>query len=112
MGSLALCVLRNREMLAEIKVEEKMREGHIVRDSRGHWQSYDLIDGLPDVDVQAILEDREGYLWFGTETGVSRYDGESFVTFTTEDGLAHNDVWDFQMHTKATTGQQLLDIPA
>ena len=69
-----------------------MREGHIVRDGRGHWQSYDLIDGLPDVDVQAILEDREGYLWFGTETGVSRYDGESFVTFTAEDGLAHNDV--------------------
>jgi len=60
---------------------------------KGHWESYALIDGLPAVDVFAILEDREGYLWFGTEGGgVSRYDGESFVTLTTENGLADNSV--------------------
>jgi len=46
----------------------------------------------------SILEDREGYLWFGTQGGgVSRYeargpDGEQFVTFTTEDGLANSNV--------------------
>jgi DNA-binding NtrC family response regulator/ligand-binding sensor domain-containing protein len=58
---------------------------------RGHWESYALIDGLPDVNVLAILEDSGGYLWFGTEDGgVSRYDGQSFTNFTTEDGLAGN----------------------
>ena len=68
-----------------------MRERRIVRHNKGHWESYALIDGLPDVNVLAILEDKEGYLWFGTEDGgVSRYDGQSFVTFTTKDGLAGN----------------------
>jgi len=38
-----------------------------------------------------MVEDREGHLWFGTRGGgVSRYDGERFTTFTTEDGLIHN----------------------
>ena len=58
----------------------------------GHWESYALIDGLPNVNVAAILEDREGYLWFGTEEGVSRYDGDSFATLNVEDGLAGNRV--------------------
>jgi DNA-binding NtrC family response regulator len=43
-----------------------------------------------------MLEDRGGDLWLGTDTpiaeGVSRYrpEGEEFVTFTAEDGLADN----------------------
>jgi len=37
------------------------------------------------------LEDREGNLWFATNGGgVSRYDGQNFVTITTKDGLASN----------------------
>ena len=44
-------------------------------------------------NVMSILLDREGHLWFGTSgDGVSRYDGQSFVTFTTADGLANNNV--------------------
>ena len=70
-----------------------MREILVPQHKKGHWESYALIDGLPDVNVLTILEDREGYLWFGTEDGgVSRYDGQSFRTFTTADGLAHNHV--------------------
>ena len=38
-------------------------------------------------------EDRRGRLWFGTAfEGLIRYDGEAFVTFTTEDGLAGDTV--------------------
>ena len=40
--------------------------------------------------VHAIYRDTGGVLWFGTEGGVSRYDGDEFTTFTTQDGLAHN----------------------
>ena len=32
-------------------------------------------------------------MWFGTAGGVSRYDGEVFINFTTEDGLVSNNVW-------------------
>ena len=48
-------------------------------------------NGLAHNEVQCILEDREGRLWFGTwGRGVSRYDGKQFVTFTTQNGLAHD----------------------
>ena len=55
-------------------------------------------DGLGSNRVLDGIEDRYGQLWFATDAGVSRYtgasnpkeeiDGEAFVTFTTEDGLA------------------------
>jgi ligand-binding sensor domain-containing protein len=42
--------------------------------------------------VSSIVEDHSGNLWFGTLSGVSRYDGVSWRTFTTSDGLANNNV--------------------
>ncbi len=60
----------------------------------GHWSVYDPTNGLVDSIVQAIVEDQQGSLWFGTlHGGVCRFDGQSFTTFTTEDGLAGNEVW-------------------
>ena len=40
--------------------------------------------------VYTIYQDRAGYIWFATEEGISQYDGEKFVNFTTSDGLASN----------------------
>jgi two-component system sensor histidine kinase ChiS len=34
-----------------------------------------IADGLPNNDVRAIVQDRRGFLWFGTEDGLARYDG-------------------------------------
>jgi len=57
---------------------------------KGVWKNYTALDGLADNMVNAIGQDREGALWFGTYRGVSRYDGKEFITFTNEDGLAHD----------------------
>ena len=40
-----------------------------------------------------MLEDRRGVLWFGTNGGLSRYDGAAFTTYTRSDGLGSHDVW-------------------
>ena len=43
------------------------------RSDRGHFTTFTTEDGLAANSVRAILEDREGVLWFGTEGGgVSR----------------------------------------
>ncbi|MCB1037437.1 MAG: hypothetical protein KDD47_26640 [Acidobacteria bacterium] len=38
-------------------------------------------DGLSQSSVFAILQDREGFLWFGTESGLDRWDGRDFLHF-------------------------------
>jgi len=67
---------------------------------RGTWRTYDSSDGLTSMYVHDVHQDREGMLWFASGSyswyggsGVSRYDGKDFVTFTTEDGLVSNSVW-------------------
>ncbi|MEM1057146.1 MAG: two-component regulator propeller domain-containing protein [Bacteroidota bacterium] len=38
-------------------------------------------DGLSQSIVNAVLQDRQGYLWFGTEDGLNRYDGARFAVY-------------------------------
>ena len=42
--------------------------------------------GASPGDVFAITEDRDGYLWLGTQTGLVRFDGFKFVTWANADG--------------------------
>ena len=60
---------------------------------KGRWKSYTRFDGLPGNQVRAIHQDADGMMWFGTNNGICRYDGERFETFTTSDGLAGDNVW-------------------
>ncbi|MBN1454098.1 MAG: diguanylate cyclase [Anaerolineales bacterium] len=38
-------------------------------------------DGLPHATVLSVLQDQQGFMWFTTQDGLSRYDGTSFTTF-------------------------------
>lgn len=38
--------------------------------------------GLPQNTVHTIQQTQDGYLWFGTEEGVARFDGVQFTTFS------------------------------
>ena len=57
------------------------------------WQTYSYVDGLAGNRGFTIFQDKDGILWFGTDRGVSRFDGVDWTTYTTADGLAHNRVW-------------------
>ena len=41
-----------------------------------------VVDGLKSNCIYCIEQDRKGFVWIGTENGLSRYDGYRFVNFT------------------------------
>jgi signal transduction histidine kinase/ligand-binding sensor domain-containing protein/ActR/RegA family two-component response regulator len=53
--------------------------------------------GLAGSWVQSITQDSRGFMWFGTSTGLSRYDGYTMQTYRHTDGaarsIADNSVW-------------------
>lgn len=46
------------------------------------FRSIDIQSGLSDNYVRSILKDQQGYMWFGTLNGLSRYDGFCNRTYT------------------------------
>ena len=70
------------------------REGWSPRHSQnihaqgGHVPARDLKfahltigDGLSNNRINSILQDRRGFMWFATEDGLDRYDGNTFVVY-------------------------------
>lgn len=51
------------------------------------YTHYGITDGLAGATAYCMTQDVDGFLWIGTETGVSRFDGTHFKTFTVADGL-------------------------
>ena len=51
-------------------------------------------DGLSQSHINTILQDSRGFIWIGTENGLSRYDGYEFVNYTNqpydENSLSNN----------------------
>ncbi|MFN8258925.1 MAG: two-component regulator propeller domain-containing protein [Bacteroidales bacterium] len=48
------------------------------------FESLSRKDGLSHDNVYAISQDRYGFMWFGTEDGLNRYDGYTFKQFYNE----------------------------
>src|SRR5258707_4608458 len=58
-----------------------------VSAQRYNFKFYGEDEGLKNLAVQTVLQDREGFLWVGTQNGLYRYDGNRFTAFTKNDGL-------------------------
>jgi ligand-binding sensor domain-containing protein len=56
------------------------------------YYHYTTTDGLASSTVFNIIQDRTGYIWFGTLNGISKFDGKHFTTFTTNQGLNSNTI--------------------
>ena len=59
------------------------------------FQQLSLEDGLSQSVVNVILQDRRGFLWFGTQDGLNRYDGYNFKVYkpNPEDPNSLSDGW-------------------
>lgn len=49
--------------------------------SNCYLRSYQVGSGLSENTVYAILQDNEGFMWFGTKDGLNRFDGREFKVY-------------------------------
>jgi len=56
------------------------------------FHEYGSSDGLSNLNVKCLLQDRTGYLWVGTDNGLFRYDGSTFRGFGHTDGLSNTEI--------------------
>ncbi|MEM1125144.1 MAG: two-component regulator propeller domain-containing protein [Bacteroidota bacterium] len=47
------------------------------------FERFSQADGLSQTTVRALLEDRHGFLWVGTRSGLDRFDGYGFTNYRT-----------------------------
>jgi signal transduction histidine kinase/ligand-binding sensor domain-containing protein/DNA-binding response OmpR family regulator len=65
-----LCLLLGASGSAPLAAQERVTFRHLT-----------IADGLSQNAVGAIVQDRRGFMWFGTKDGLNRYDGYQFVVF-------------------------------
>ena len=85
------------------------RDGYGVCKFDGNsFRHFTKEDGLPSNNVQAIMQDKDGTIWFGCRVaekdnpdpngrigagGLATYDGQSFQQYTEIEGLSNNDIY-------------------
>ena len=72
-------------------------------------RTFSSVDGLLQNDVYRLYQDKRGYLWFATYSGLSRFDGKRFISFDENNsGIASNLV---KSITEDTSGQLWVGFP-
>ena len=52
---------------------------HRPQDNDIRFEGFSLEQGLSQSSIMCILQDSQGFMWFGTEDGLNKYDGNSFA---------------------------------
>ncbi len=56
------------------------------------YRNYTVENDIASNNIYQIIQDRKGFIWAGTEAGVSRFDGRRFKNFGSEEGMPDNEV--------------------
>ncbi|MBN1300022.1 MAG: hypothetical protein JW995_02305 [Melioribacteraceae bacterium] len=62
-----------------------------------YFEQLSIEEGLSQITLHAILQDSKGFLWFGTEDGLNRYDGYKFTIYKNDlsdsGSIGDNFIW-------------------
>src|SRR5207249_1264269 len=64
-----------------------LAQSGLARGERLPIKRYTAADGLAHNNVQRIVRDSRGFVWFCTFEGISRFDGYGFATYGVDHGL-------------------------
>lgn len=62
--------------------------------SQNKINHYTTFDGLAHDITYGIIQDSQGFIWIGTDDGLSKFNGKSFKNYTINEGLSSNYVID------------------
>jgi ligand-binding sensor domain-containing protein/signal transduction histidine kinase len=62
-----------------------------------HFEQISFDQGLSQINIPVIIQDRQGFLWVGTGDGLNRFDGYTFKVFKHDDAdptsISNNSIW-------------------
>ncbi len=80
------CLRRLLALLAVLCLAQGEAVAHKTSYAELRFDKISVDDGLSNGAVNTITQDRQGFMWFGTEDGLNRYDGSRFVVYRPEPG--------------------------
>jgi len=73
---------------------------YVAQAQQPYFQKIETVNGLASDKVFCMLQDHEGHMWFGTDAGVSVFDGYDFKNFDNRRDLTANEVFDMFLDSK------------
>ena len=64
--------------------------GYAILPVQFHFRHYNIENGISANNISALLQDQKGYIWIGTENGLSRFDGNQFTFYQKNNPLYSN----------------------
>lgn len=74
-----------------------IQAGAVPGIERVHFRTFSVSDGLSQATVRVMAQDTRGFLWLGTQDGLSRFDGSEFRVYKADRddswSLSQNHIW-------------------
>lgn len=64
-----------------------LSSSYVVKSQENRFATYGVEQGLPQAYVYTISQNSEGFLWFGTGNGLSKFNGVDFINYNSSDSL-------------------------
>jgi len=64
--------------------------GYAILPTQFHFRHYNIENGILSNNISSILQDQKGFIWIGTDNGLSRFDGNQFTLYQKNNPLYSN----------------------
>lgn len=79
-----------KALLDGVSILDRQSTARLGPPSHPAWHTLQVADGLVNNREYSMMIDSRKKMWFGTEGGVSRFDGTNWISYTRKDGLVEN----------------------